>query len=683
MRWLASSRGSPVWIAAMGAVFLACCAGPASARRVVLTRVELEAAAVTRLSDALQLMDAWTPASNDGYTWMPTPRALTLPRSTAWSVVLNGQLLDLPVFDATHLELVPVSLAEIDSIVFDDEVDRSSTGVSWESANARVEIYAARASQGWTVGATASGGNEIGDPGPYRYTALATPNVDAIGADASLWVARGARDWYASVSGTMMQSPYSDPAMRVQTIDALDTLRPGASVPEPSGPTSWFYEPTWPAVLRLSAGARAGVRAAGGWHEAMVAIADARRYFHYSEPFGSDVPTDQRFVLGGATGSIAAGSRTRIGYRALASEKQLTDQDDVLAFDYDWSSHHTAGAIDLTHDRGRARAVVFAGVEERRVETGDVLSDNEDTFLRAGARIGRAFGRASRAELELATTSDGDDAATSAHARVRWVVRADDTLYVRVAYRERLFTENDDLWLWSERGYDLLERQGVSYSIDGPIDRTSVACFDLGWSSSGLLGGVELNVGARRFDDAYVATQAFTYDAATCSFESPTRVVTGQTGHVGTVEAKLYHALGAQSGGVFAWDYIEEFDSDAAFGAMWQTVPRHRLRYTVWARPRPTWGFWARVCHFSPTFWSDYAGIDGSTCDVDGILVTYDSHVDGSTFVDAMVQHGTWGQRLWVDVIARNLFDAEVRYHPAGASFDLTLLVQARLRWHD
>lgn len=655
----------------------------ATARRVTLTRTTLEAAAVTRLSDALQLVDSWAPASNDGYTWMPTPRGLTLPRSTAWSVVLNGQRLDLTVFDATHLEMVPVSIAEIDSIVLVDAVDRSTIGAAWESSSARIEIYAARAPRGWTVGVSASGGSEIGDPGPYRYTALATPNVDAIGADAALWIARGSDDAYVSLSGAMMQHAYTDPAMRERTSDALTTLRPGATVPENSGATSWLYDPTWPAVLRLSASLRAGIRAGGGWHEATAAIADARRYFHYSEPFGSEVPTDQRVLQGSVAGSFAAGARTSIGYQARASSEELTDQDHVLAFDYDWKSQHLAGSVDMAHQGKRTRAVAFVGAENRSVETGDTLSDDADTFVRAGARLERALGRASRADVELATTSDGDNAAIAAAARAHWVVRPSDTVRVRVALQERLFTESDDLWLWSERGYGLLERQGVAYSIDGGITRTRVTSADAGWSSSGVLGGVEVNVGVRRFDDAYVETRAFTYDAATCDLSAATRVMTGQNGHVGVVETRLYHALGDRSGGDFTWSYVEEFDSDAAFGNTWQTVPRHRLRYTVWARPRPTWAMWARVCHYSPTLWTDYAGIDGAVCDADGVDVTYHARVDGVTFVDAMVQHGMWRQQLWIDVIARNVFDADLRYHPVGASFDLTLMVQARLRWND
>ncbi|MCI0450946.1 MAG: hypothetical protein L0Z51_00995 [Candidatus Latescibacteria bacterium] len=667
----------------LGVALLAATVDAAFARRVVVTRERLEAAAATRLSDAMVLLDAWAPSSNDGYTWMPTPRALTLPRSTAWSVVLNGQLLDVTVFDAVHLELVPVSIAEVDSIVFVDDVDRSSIGAAWASTSARIEIYAARATRGWTVGSTASVGNQTGDPGPYRYTDQATPNVDAIGADASLLLARGTRDWYLSLSGAMMQHPYTDPAMRDRTTGALTTLRPGASAPEASAPASWVSDPNWPAVLRLSTSARAGVRAGGGWHEGIAAVADARRYFHYSEPFGGEVPTDQRALLGSAAGSFGAGARTRIGYRALASREELTDQDEALAFDYDWTSRTRAGGIDLTHDRGRARAVLFAGLENRRVDTPDTLTEDEDTFVRGGARIEHGFGRAYRADLELTATSDGDDDALSAAARLHWVVRPADTVRVRAALQERLFTENDDLWLWSERGYDLLARQGVSYSIDGPIARTRVLSFDAGWSSSGVLGGVELNLGLRRFEDAYVETRAFSFDDSTCSFDAPTRVVTGQNGHVGVIEARLYHALGDHSGGDFSWAYVEEFDSDAAFGAMWQTVPRHRLRYTLWARPRPTWAFWARVCHYSPTLWNDYAGVDGASCDVGGVWVTYHSEVDGATFVDAMVQHGMWRQQLWVDVIARNVFDADVRYHPAGASFDLTLLVQARLLWRD
>jgi hypothetical protein len=669
--------------AAALAVVLLSHAHPAAARCVTITRAQLEAAGATRISDAMQLLDAWLPASNDMYTWMPTARALTPPRSTAWSVVLDGQPLDVTVFDAVHLELVPVAMAEIDSIVFTDAVDRSTLGTGWESSNARIEIHTGRASPGWMVGISASGGNEIGDPGPYRDTALATPNVDAIGPDASVWIARGARDWYASVSGAMMQHPFTDPAMRVSTTDAVTTLRPGATPPSTSGPMSWLYEPNWPTVLRLSSALRAGVRAGGGWHEGIAAVADARRYFHYSEPFGSEVPTDQRSLFGGVTGSVSAGHRTRVGYRALASRKELTDQEQALAFDYHWSSQRLGGGAGVAHTRGRTQVEAFAGVENRSVETVDTLTKDEDTFVRAGARVARAFGRSNGADLELATTSDGDDEALSLATRLHWVVRPADTVWVRVAMQERLFTESDDLWLWSSRGYDLLQRQGTSYSIDGPVTRTRVASADAGWSSSGMLGGVEVNVGVRRFDDAYVETRNFTYDAATCAFASPTRVVTGQSGHVGIVGAAFYHALGSQSGGNFSWTYLEEFDSDPAFGTTWQTVPRHRIRYTVWARPRATWAMWARVSHYSPTLWTDYAGVDGVTCDVDGVWVTYHSRVDGATFLDAMVQHGMWRQRLWVDVVARNVFDADVHYHPAGASFDLTLLVQARLRWSD
>ncbi len=670
-------RARAVRWAALAAV---CLAGSASAKRTILTRAQLEAAAVTHLSDALQLLDEWAPASNDGYTWMPSPHGL-VPRSASWSVVLNGQVLDVNVFDATHLELVPVSMAEIDSIAFVDE--SVSPGVSWESAAARIEIYTARATPGWSIGATASAANETGDPGPYRYTPLATPNVDAIGADASLWLARGARNWYASLSGAMMQHPFTDPAMIERTQGALDTLRPGATVPESSGPLSWLYEPTWPAVLRLSAGVRAGVRAGGGWHEAVAAIADARRYFHYSEPFGSEVPTDQRVLVGGIGGSLAAGARTRLAYRGLASSKILTDQDEVLAFDYDWTSRRMAGSLEADHPRGRSLFGLFVGFENRRVDTGEPLTDDDDTFVRAGGRVERAFGRGSRAAIEGATTSDGDHNAASGALRVYWVVRPADTLRVRVALQERLFTENDDLWLWTERGYDLLERNGVSVSFDGPVTRTRMTSFDAVWSSRGMLGGVELTAGVSRFDDAYVDTRDFVYDAAACAFDAPTHVVTDLTGHAATFAARLYHALGAQSGGVFSWTYVEEFDSDADLGTLWQTVPRHRLRYTVWARPRSTWRLWGRVSHYSSTFWTDYAGIDGATCDRNGVLVTYRAHVDGATFVDAMIQHGMWRERLWIDVMVRNVFDADVTYHPAGASSGLTLMAQARLRWTD
>ncbi|HEU4365887.1 MAG TPA: hypothetical protein VFT13_10550 [Candidatus Krumholzibacteria bacterium] len=533
-------------------------------RRVTVTREAIRALGATRLHDLIAVTEPWNPQSNDGYTVSPTPRALSLPRAAQWAVFLNGQRLDVTVFDAVHLEMVPVSLAEIDSVVFCDE---SGPGTSWDSGRGRVEIFAARARGGWNAGGAVSAANESGDPGPWRYTDRTTPNVDGIGPDGSLWVSCGASRWYAALSASLAQHPYTDNAMRERTVTALRTYRPGATTPA-SDATAWFYDPTWPAVLRTSASLRAGVRAGSRWQEALVSVQDARRYFHYSEPFGRELPTDQRVTTFALSGRAGLAANLSLGYHASASESQLSDQDGVLAFDYDWETRRARGDVDLARAGRDSRVVLFAGIEERRAATTDSLSRDEDTFVRAGLTAERRLGARWRVGLDAAGTFSNGDAAASLGATANWTVRQADTLRARVRVAQRLFVEDDNLWLWSERGYDLLARNGVSYTIDGPVTNTTVSSADLGWTSRGMLGGVDVDLGVRRFDDAYVEQRAFAFDPTTCAFVSPTRVTTGRTGHVALVRTRLWHGLGSNSWADFSWTYHEEFNSDDAFGAL-------------------------------------------------------------------------------------------------------------------
>lgn len=653
-------------------IVLALAANPARAgRQVTFTRAAIEASGITQLSDLLPLVDAWAPSSGDFDTWTPTPRALSLPRATQWTVVLNGQTLDLSVFDAVDLGLVPVTLAEVDSVVFSDE---AGAGVAWDSGRGRIEIYATPSASSRAANATGRIGQETGDTGQ-------SASVSTIGPDASLVLSRRAPRWYATASGQLSEYPYSDPAIWPRTSGALADYRPGAVVPSPGGITSSFYDPRWPSVLRTSASLRAAVNAGGGWHEVMLSLANARRYFHYSEPFGTNVPTDQRTGLAGVSGSLDLASNTRLGYRAQFSSNHLSDQDGVLAFDYDWSWQRTRAGVSVTHDAGRARAGAFASVEDRRVRTGGPLTRNADTFVRTGVFASGRASRRWRLSGNVDGTFSGNDAGIDAGVTADWVVRPADTLRARVRTSQRLFAEDDNLWLWTVRGYDLLAREGTSVSFDGPVGRTRVTAADVGWTSRGVLGGVDLDLGLRRFDDAYVEQRDFTWDATTCSFHAPTRIVTGQTGHVGVLRFRLWHAFGENSWGDFTYAYAQAFNSDPAFGTTWQTIPRNRLGYTIHAQPRRWWGYRFGVTHVSSTLWTDYAGVDGVTCTSNGVRTVFRSHLDGVSWFDAAVRFTRWHERAVLDLIARNLFDAHVRYHPAGATQSLTLYAQLAINW--
>ena len=625
------------------AIVMMAAGGASAGRRITVTRASIAAIGATRLSDLFVFANAWSPATHDGYTVSPTPRALSLPRDTQWTILLNGQTVDVSTLDAMTLDAVPVTLAEIDSVVFRDA---PTPGVAWDSSRGRVEIFATRVTSGWRSGGATSAATWLGDVGPVRFASGSARGSDTVGPDASLWIARGAGRWYAGLSASVEQHPFVDPSMQ-----------------------------------RESASLRAGLRAAGAWHDVLLSATESPDYVHYSEPFGRGVGADQRSLVAGVSGGLERDSGLIARYRVSATENRLARADDDSIFANPWRWRRARAGADLERRGRRSRAGVFAGLEHREVTTADSLSRRDDTFVRAGAFLQRRAGRAWTFDADAAgTLSDGDGAA-SLGAGAAWVVRPADTLRVRVQVSQRLFAEDDNLELWSARGADFLDRGGVAYTIDGAVDRTTVSAADIGWTSCGVLGGVEVDLGLRRYDDAYVATHAFSLNPATGTFESPSAVVTGQSGHVAIVRSRLWHALGDHSWADFSWVYHEALDCDPALGTLWQTLPRHRLTYAIYAQPARAWRFHLRITHFSSTLWTDYAGADGATYDSGDGVFTVRSRVNGATFLDAGFRVAAWRRRATLDVGARNLFDADVRYHPAGASQALTLYGQLALRW--
>jgi hypothetical protein len=138
--------------------------------------------------------------------------------------------------------------------------------------------------------------------------------------------------------------------------------------------------------------------------------------------------------------------------------------------------------------------------------------------------------------------------------------------------------------------------------------------------------------------------------------------------------ATLVHGVGGEvAGGTIDVEWLAGRDL-AVRGSYWlgaavggdtvyrdarAVVPRHGARVTsAWA-PRPSLELWLAATWRSASRWD-----------------AFDSTLDGALTVDAAVTKGFWTNRLRVQAVVRNLLGAELRYHPAGAAFDPTVLLR-------
>jgi hypothetical protein len=153
-----------------------------SGRRVVRA-TDIAAAGWHRLGDIVSALMPGNVASVDGFnaalTASRAPFAgLSAAGSPQWIVRVDGQRIPMAIDGMWILDALPVAMVQVDSVCV---ASGSSIVDGAPSLLGTLDVYTRRPPHGVSAVGDYQHGDESGDPGPYRYTPLATPNVEKLG----------------------------------------------------------------------------------------------------------------------------------------------------------------------------------------------------------------------------------------------------------------------------------------------------------------------------------------------------------------------------------------------------------------------------------------------------------------------------------------------------------------------
>jgi hypothetical protein len=156
-----------------------------SSRRIIDRRA-IAAAGWHRVGDIVAALPPGSTASIDGFNHELRGSRLgffaTTQTQATWLVRLDGQVMPMQVGGLWMLDLIPVAITQVDSVVIDDQ-PRLSNGRAVVLGT--IDLYTRRLERRASLVADYQHGDETGDPGPYRYTARSTPNIEKLGPFAS------------------------------------------------------------------------------------------------------------------------------------------------------------------------------------------------------------------------------------------------------------------------------------------------------------------------------------------------------------------------------------------------------------------------------------------------------------------------------------------------------------------
>lgn len=152
-----------------------------SSRRVV-DAAGIAAAGWHHLGDIVDALPTGSVATTDGFNHQLTGSRVGFIEAGAsnarWMVRLDGQVMPVNIEGLWILDAIPVAITQIDSVVI-TEGPRIVDGR--QAVLGTIELYTRVPPRGPSVIADYQHGDESGDPGPYRYTARATTNVEKLG----------------------------------------------------------------------------------------------------------------------------------------------------------------------------------------------------------------------------------------------------------------------------------------------------------------------------------------------------------------------------------------------------------------------------------------------------------------------------------------------------------------------
>lgn len=624
--------------------------------RKVITAEMIQAAGLVRIGDILRLAEEWNVNSTDGYTWRASVNNLSTFQGQTWVVMLDGQRIDLKTFDVVNLNMLPVSLDRIDSI---EVVSLPQIHDGEFTGGGLIHIHTSKPAPGISLIGSIAAGNETGDPGPYLYTEYNTPNVDKIGIDESVTIDVGVKNWYARVYLIQQLHTFTDLAMRRRIFTMM---------------------PDWPGMDRIAAACRIGREMTRGKQELFVGYSHASTYLLFFKPLGREFAVNYIFPHIGTNGTFSVSRNMDITYQMKYSANKLETRPNYLDIDFDWNLCILNANVEGIFRGPDYLRIVGVGLDQHTLKTGYQLADDSYAIGKVYGKIRFQLSDFSHQSISAMVAISNRKAAIKGALSSRWIINSRQQVKTILSYSQRLLEEENSLWYWSEQGYDLLSDNNID-TISGAIDKSSQLTIDIiGTGNISKNFVIETTGSYRMLRGPCLERLSYQYNSQDCSFSSPIEIYADQKGQIFGVSVAISHRLGPQLRQRFYYSYRTAAGGDYVFRELWESIPAHKASYQITYAPVKNFSLWAMLRYFSSSYWVDYQNIDSQYCAYSGGAgALYSPTVQGATIIDLQAQKWFWRRRLIGSLLFRNILNQDFRYHPIGASFDLSFFIQVKV----
>ncbi len=629
----------------------------------VITNETITRSGVNRLSDLLMLIDDWHVSSVDGFIWDVSPGGLSSFRTQSWLIMIDGVRMDINLLDINSINMLPLSIEQVDSV----EIINSPQIYQGEFTDrGLIHIYTHESEPGLSLGGLSWYGNETGDPGPFVFTEQRTRNVDRLGPEFSNYINYRTRNW-AINTGFMDHNHYS-------TDPAIGFRNPGRR-------NSYLW------MQMLSLWLRTELRLDKERHEFFGGYTTTRDFLFdgnrgagplFIRQLGREVATERVFEHVGMRGLLNPSPKSQIAYRIQYSASQLdSNKLEQQLSTINWTMKQLYVNFESRISERRYSATIGVGWQRFNVDTRSELISDKFSLSRIYGQLFLRPGQPFQYALGGAIYSNDVSSSLKGYGLLKWQLPDRKHLSFAFSISERLLAEDNNLWFWHNRGYDLLASNEIDFEMDGEFRESNQLTTDLDFSHQ-ITDNLDLELRGffRHFNDLYIDYQRFRFLTSPNRFEGPIRLATNQSGQVIGSGFTFEQDITAKLGHRLSYQYQRGVSGDSLFTETWRAIPRHKFRWQIDFHPLPNFSIWGSMSAVGQSYWADFTDIQEQT---DG---RFRARVPGYLIFDLAIQKYAWKRRLRGNMLFRNLSNDSQQFHPIGFSNDLQFYVQLELRFN-
>lgn len=618
-----------------------CTPGP---QTEVVTGADIVRYALSRLSDVFTLSATWHAASTDAYHWHAAP-AGAVPGPERWTVYVDDVPVAPRLLGRNQLNALPIPIFDIECIELVSGPDLRRTTFSQTGS---IRIYTDTPDFGLSFEGGVGAGNEINDPGPFRYTPMVSENVDRVGPIGAGGISVNATDWTARATGRLDEFHVTDEVLieRVRRLFSIDSK---------------------PRINVRSVGLTGSIGPPDRRHHVVAGRTETGDLAFFPS-VGHEIPTDHHLDVAGGSGRVPF-TGGDVLYAASYTRGALKLRPNRADADLGWRQTRIAAEAET-----RLNAVRFGGgVHATDAGPAARLVDSRllTTRLFGGLHLPAAPGW--RQDLVVEWKQRNNRAAAAAYAAADVRMGEHHRMTVTASYGNVL-PDEQGLWMWLDRGYSLPMSDSVRIDPfdDKPLTRLSTA--DAVWTST-VADGLRIGLRSfyRRVEHEFLPVHDIAYDPAAVGFDVETHVKRDAWGSSAGGSVSIDLAIRSLLHQEVTYTIASALLGDRTYRDLHARVPTHRVTYAATYAPVDRFSLSALVRYTSGISWPSFKAASVQS------RGKHPWQLPRYLLIDVSAAKRMWKDHLVVSLALKNVLDEPLRFHPAGAVYHMALHFAVRL----